>query len=200
MQTLKIPIGNKELECVKPYIVTYVNTVSHSLPSYMDTEDLLQEAMFKYWRVAQTTTIGYPKAYLWFIVHSLFVSFLRTHKPLLKLTFNDEGEPIQGSALIFVGEGLGDPECEVEQRMAFIECLDEVVRLVLELSPVQKVAFICYLRDKLDDAVELFEVFSKYGVDITSIYWPEENVARQRLQVSCSHARKKIASRLRRRS
>jgi DNA-directed RNA polymerase specialized sigma24 family protein len=196
MQIPKMPIGNEELERVKPYIVTYVSTVSHSLPSYMNTEDLLQEAMFKYWRVAQTTAIAYPKAYLWFIVHSLFVSFLRTHKPLLKLTFNDEGEPTQGSALIFVGEGLGDPEREVEQKMAFVERLDEVVRLVLELSPVQKVAFICYLRDKLDDAVELFEVFSKYGVDITSISWPEESVARQRLQVSCSHARKKIAARL----
>jgi DNA-directed RNA polymerase specialized sigma24 family protein len=122
--------------------------------------------------------------------------YLRQHKPFHPLIMNEDGEVCGGEALVSLSQGMGDPQIEVEQNEAFAEMLKRLVEAILMLPAMQRRAMICSLREQMDDPSLLIHAFRQLHVDITAVVWPTDRTERQKLQASCSPARRTLARRL----
>jgi DNA-directed RNA polymerase specialized sigma24 family protein len=183
---------DKLLAMVDPWI----NRLVWRLPLDLSIEeraDLAQLVRTKFARAWREKKINNWHAYLKTTVHNEYVSFLRRRKPLYQLVITDDGEPAQGRVLISLSEGMGDPLIELEQKSVLIELLDRVVEALIALPPVQKIAMVSSLQEEMDDPTLLFEAFKRRSIDLPTMTLPTDKVARQRLQVSLSHARRRMA-------
>lgn len=162
---------------------------SLSLPPSIDQDDFTQDIEFKYWRISQKQRVDFPKTYVWRIGMSLAASAHRSYKPTYSLLTNEDGELLQGSALLAERDALA----LFEEEMQVIERYRQLAPAVLALPKVQKRAILCFLHEKLDGDAALARAFREYGIDITTYYWPVDKRAKQRLQASCGPALVKIA-------
>ena len=188
---------NKSLEQYYQYIVELARIqVGHSsmLAEEFPEEinDLAQSTLIAFWQRlnSEKGQINSPKAYISHIVHSRGVDMIRQRqrKPIFPLPVDQDGELYQGRVILIPSDGMQDPALEFERK----EFITEVIDDVLKLPPHQRYAMICTLKDELGDSLLLVEAFSKRGIDIGTINWPQDTVELQKLRSSLSVARKKL--------
>lgn len=156
-----------------------------------EVNDVTQEVLFTLWRrtIPGQDAIESLDAYLTSIVNSRWIDAARKRQrqPTIPLLEAD-GEPSQEAIRSFPGEGMDDPAIEYERK----EFIEEVIYAVTQLPSTQMKAMVCTLRDEIGKVFPLTELFAKYGTDIRSIVWPDNNQERQSWMSSLSIARKKL--------
>ncbi|MDQ2714757.1 MAG: sigma-70 family RNA polymerase sigma factor [Chloroflexota bacterium] len=184
----------------EPYIVRLAQEVfgrysTYSELQHPEIDDIVQEALIKFWQALQEREITHPRAYLRRVVYHEFVNVCRRNRvTLLPLPLDSEGEIRHGQVIAGRSEELDDPECVFEQRSAQADLMEHLAdAVVTELPPRQKRAMICSLRDRVDDVLMLVAAFQEHREDIAQAEWPQQREAVQRLKASLSPARQKIA-------
>lgn len=161
----------------------------------MEVDELAQRSRIKFWQALEKRQVAFPKAYIRTIVYSECVELARQRKSYVPLPVDDDGELYQGDALTAPGEDTLDPQSIVEQKERHSERLKELVRIVLQhLTRRQKQAFLCGLKDKIDDIDVFNETLAAYEFDLEDdICLPRNKAERRSWQASCSQARRIIA-------
>lgn len=176
------------------FIVRITKSSAYASFSDWDKEEVAQQTRMKLAMALRVRHINNLKAYIKVCVHNEFINLLRHQRPWLPLATTEDGElQQQGLVLMSHSQGMGDPQIEVERKQTFQELLEAIVRAILTFPRVQQRVMVCFLREYIDDPVVLAETFRLHNVDITDIGWPQDNVAKQRLQSSYSPARRKLA-------
>lgn len=159
-----------------------------------EVHDLIQTTLITFWLrlISEQVQITSPRAYIGCIVRSRCIDMLRrrTCKPTLPLPVDQDGELYQGRVLLIPSEGMQDPALEFERKELIAAVIDDV----LKLPPRQRYAIICVLKDEVAETFPLAETFSKHGIDVGAINWPQEPIELQRLQSSLSVAQRKLRS------
>jgi DNA-directed RNA polymerase specialized sigma24 family protein len=181
---------------IEPCIVALTRRITKTDLTDWEREEVLQRVRSKLAKALPGKKIDNLQAYLNRTVSNESISFVRQRKALVSLLLNDEGEPKGGTALVWPGQGMNDPQEELEQKVALQELFERLAEAILSLPTVQREAMICSLRERVDDPLLLTEAFKRYNFDITSIEWPADKAAKQRLQASCQAARRTLARRL----
>jgi DNA-directed RNA polymerase specialized sigma24 family protein len=181
---------------IDPLIVALTERIQCATLTDWEREEIAQRVRMKLWEALPGKEISNPRAYLRRTVHHEFISFLRQRKVLSRWATNEDGEPYQGKTLITLSQGMGDPQGEVEQEEALQEMMERVVDAIMALPKMQKVAMVCYIRERLDDPNLLTEAFKRRDLDITVFQWPQDRVAKQRLQASCRPGRLSMAQQM----
>ncbi|HYB01154.1 MAG TPA: hypothetical protein VED37_13130 [Ktedonobacteraceae bacterium] len=156
-----------------------------------EVKDISQTVLFKFWLklASDTTHIKAPIAYMNRIVFSqcIDVARLNKRKPLPMTKYLDR-QIAGGDVMIFASEGMGDPAVEYELKEFISEIIDEVV----QLPPKQQYVMICVLKDEVAHIFPLAELFSKHGIEITHVTWPQDPKELQRLRSLLSVARRTL--------
>ncbi|HLI91593.1 MAG TPA: sigma-70 family RNA polymerase sigma factor [Ktedonobacteraceae bacterium] len=155
-------------------------------------DDLIQLSRIKLWQAARARPIANPRAYIRCVVKSAYVEIMRQKKTGEQLPVNEEGELTGGQPLFEPGEEMRDPLDVIEAREAFRERLNMLVDIVITLPPRQRRAFICRLKDRIDDPALLAEACRERDLDIESERWPADKIDKHNLEVSYIWANKKI--------
>ncbi len=102
-------------------------------PEVLDLEihELAQRSRIKLWRALQKRHITHLKAYIRRIVHSESMDMVRSYKPDLPLSVDEDGELYQGDVLMVSGEGMQDPLYELEQKEMAAEYITQAVDVLL---------------------------------------------------------------------
>lgn len=161
----------------------------------LEVDELVQRSRIKFWHALERRQVTFPKAYIRNIVYSECVDLARQHKSLLPLTVDDDGELYQGNILITPGEATSDPESIIEQKEQHIDRLKELISIVLKhLTGQQKLAFLCGLKEKVDDVDALNATLAEHQFKLEAdICTPLDKAERRSWQASCSQARRTIA-------
>ncbi len=183
---------NEILERLNSFIVTEVEKRAYGL-SLEKLNEMKQNVRIKLWRALQARSIQYPFAYVRTIIKNEFNDLGRGRKPLEQIVLDDYGEVNQGQVLVNLSEGWGDPEHTLEQREAVESYLDVTVEAISTLPRRQQLAMVCLLLERIDDVIQLKEVFERYQIPIEVEDWPNDKVDKQRLKALISVARRKIA-------
>jgi DNA-directed RNA polymerase specialized sigma24 family protein len=183
---------NEILERLDSFIVTEVEKRAYGL-SLEKLNEMKQNVRIKLWRALQARSIQYPFAYVRTIIINEFNDLGRGRKPLEQIVLDDYGEVNQGQVLVNLSEGWGDPEHALEQREAVESYLDVTVEAISTLPRRQQLAMVCLLLERIDDIIQLKEVFERYQIPIEVEDWPNDKVDKQRLKALISVARRKIA-------
>src|SRR6266700_1337403 len=178
---------------IEPRIVALTRCIAYYELSDWERDEIVQLVWIKLARALPEKHIMNLSAYLHTTVRNEVISYLRQRKPFLTLIVSEDGEVYGGEILVSLSQGMSDPQIEVEQNAALAELLKQLVEAILTLPAVQRRAIICSLRERMDDPLLLIDVFMRHGIDITAIVWPTNSIERQRLQASCSAARRTLA-------
>lgn len=173
---------------VKKYIIHCPHSAYQEVAD-LEIDELIQLVRIKFWRALERGHVHYHHAYINRIIHSEFIDMKRRQKPLLPLTL-EEGEEY------YPGKSQPDPADEVLQKIETSSLLNEVVQIVMELPSRQRLAMICLLHDRVDDLLQLIDVFKRQRIDIESIRWPIEKAEKQLLQASLSPARRTLTKKM----
>ncbi|MBV9258834.1 MAG: hypothetical protein JO215_12540 [Ktedonobacteraceae bacterium] len=177
------------------YIVSLVKNGAYARLSLMDRDDLAQQVRLKTLGALYEKDIRNLYAYLKSITHNEYVSHIRRQKPVLPLLLTEDGE-IQGDYkdwTVIRRQGFSDPQVELEEASNFYERLELVVSFIVTLPTAQKRVAVCVLRDRIDDPILLAEVFKQHNLDISTLQWPADPRAQQRLRASYAPVRQKLA-------
>lgn len=195
------PSTEELLESYYPYIVTLSKEwICHAIgirPALLELEidELAQRALIKFWQTLNEKEIHYPKAYLRHIVHSEFIDMMRRRKPDVPLSKDEEGE-IGGKVLVSASKEMADPAELIEEQDEAHNCLNEAIRLILDLPKRQRCVMLCSLRDRVDDDLALAKGLRRYNQDINQWQWPPDKPEKQRLQASLSYGRRSVAQKM----
>jgi DNA-directed RNA polymerase specialized sigma24 family protein len=159
-----------------------------------EIDELVQKVRVKLWLALRKKPILNLKAYISCIVYTESIDMVRQYQLTLPLPLNEDGELYQGNVMVTPGEGLQDPEYEVEQEETIGGYMTEAVEAVLKLPPRQQHAMICSLKERIDDVLPLINALRNHAINIEELNWPEEKDELQRLRASLSVARKKLRS------
>jgi DNA-directed RNA polymerase specialized sigma24 family protein len=171
----------------------YIRKLAYEILRYdYRIDDLVQLSRIKLWQAARARPIINPKAYIRCIVRSAYVELMRQKKTEDQFLVNEEGELVSGHVLFGPGEGMRDPLEIIESCDALRERLNMLVDIVITLPPRQRKAFICRLKDRIDDPSLLVEACRERKLDIESEHWPTDQIDRRNLQSSCAWANQKI--------
>lgn len=195
-----VPNGDRTVDIIllqiEPRIVALTRCFAYSDLSDWERDEIVQLVWIKLARALSETHITNLSAYVRTTVRNEIISYLRQRKSCLSLLVSEDGDVYGGELLISLSQGMGDPQIEIEQEATLLELLNQLVEAILMLPTVQRRAIICSLRERMDDPSLLIDAFMRYHMDITSIVWPTDRKERQRLQASCSVARRTLARRL----
>ena len=156
-----------------------------------EIDELAQNVRIKFWLAIQKKRINNPQAYIRSIVYTEVVNITRRSPSALPFPLNKDGELYQCNPIIVQSQEMQDPICEVEQKEAIDELLEEATEEILRLPPQQQRAMICSLKEHLDDSLLVLNALGKH-VDIEEIRWPEKGKELRSLRSSLSVARKKL--------
>lgn len=175
-------------------IVLRSTRIAH--PAVLDllVDDLIQNSRVKLWLALKVSTIGNLKSYIRQIVHHEFINLVRQHKPVLPLPIDDDGELLAGKLMVTQSEEMDNPERIFEQEEAVASLLDRTTCGVPKLSPKQKRAMICSLKERVDNILQLTEVFKSHGIDVEAFQWPEIKDEVKGLKANLSAARENLRS------
>lgn len=155
-------------------------------------EDITQKAWIKFWSVMgrPETKIVSAKLYLDCIIRSVCIDEIRSYKRKYasSLPLGPDGELQQGKVLLLASQEFDDPAKKYELREFISEIIDEV----MQLPTRQRYVMICVLKDEVGQTFPLAEAFKKYGIDTTTIEWPDDPLESQRLRSLLSQARKTL--------
>lgn len=180
---------------IEPRIVALTRCIAYYDLSDWERDEIVQLVWIKLTRPLAEKRIENLSAYLRATIRHEVSSYFRQYKPFYPLIVSEDGEVCGGKLLVSLSQGMGDPQIEVEQREALAELLNQVVEAILTLPAVQRRAMICSLREQMDDPSLLIHAFMQRHVDIATIVWPTDRAERQKLQASCSPARRALAQR-----
>lgn len=155
-------------------------------------DDLVQLSRIKLWQAAKARRINNPKSYIRCIVKSAYVEMMRQQKFAAPLAMSEDGELLQGQAMVRLCEEMHDPLEVVECRERFRERLDMLVDAATALPLRQRRALICRLKDRVDDLNLLIEAFRERNLNIENEHWPADEADRHNLAASIAPANKKI--------
>lgn len=161
----------------------------------LEVDELAQRSRIKFWQALEKRQVAFPKTYIRHIVYSECVDLARQRKLLLPLPVDDDGELYEGNALVSTGEVTSDPESVLEQEERHSERLKELINIVLNhLTGQQKLAFLCGLKEKVDDVDALNETLAAHDFKLEDdVCAPRDRAERRSWQASCSQARRTIA-------
>ena len=186
-----------------PYIVASVERrARHSSniarPEVLDLEidEITQRVRIKFWGALKEKPIVYPRAYIRTIVRNEFNDIPRKRKPPLPLPADEDGEIHLGYALLAESEGMSDPAYEFELEEGLNDWMALATQAIAHLSPRQKHAMICLLKERIDNRIQLVEAFERQKVNIDDFTWPDNEVDEIRLKASIYAARHNIAQRI----
>jgi RNA polymerase sigma factor (sigma-70 family) len=171
----------------------YIRNLAYEILRYdQRIDDLIQLSRIKLWQAARARPIINPRAYIRCVVKSAYVEIMRQKKTGEALPVNEEGELVNGQPLFGPGEEMRDPLEVVEAREALKERLNNLVDGAITLPPRQRKAFICRLKDRVDDPALLTETCKERNLDIEGERWPADKVDKHNLEVSAIWATRKI--------
>ena len=104
------------------------------------------------------------------------------------LPLDQDGELLQGKALLPTHDGMRNPSVEYE----FKEWLTEVVGVVVQLPKRQVYALVCAMKDEVGDHCLLAELFRAHKINIERIHWPRDQKELQKLRSLLSVARRTL--------
>src|SRR5260370_13840497 len=85
-------------------------------------------------------------------------------------------------------------EFELEEGLS--DWMALAAQAISHLSPRQKHAMICLLKERIDNRIQLVEAFERHKVNIEDFAWPDNEADEIRLKASIYAARYHIAQRL----
>ena len=186
-----------------PYIVASVEKMArHSSniarPEVVDLEidEITQRVRIKFWGALKEKPIAYPKAYIRTIVNNEFNDIPRKRKAPLPLPTDEDGEIHLGNTLLAEREGMSDPAYEFELDEGLNGWMALAAQAISHLSPRQKHAMICLLKERIDNRIQLVEAFERHKVNIEDFAWPDNEADEIRLKASIYAARYNIAQRI----
>lgn len=157
----------------------------------LETDELVQKSRIKLWQVLQERAITNPRAYIKAVVRSEAINATRQHG-LLPLPVDADGELHQEGIIGRSGEDTQDPAVIFEQKEQIAEQTARAVNDILDLPLKQRQAMICALKEDVDDAQLLAQVFKLHGVNIESIHWPWDKAAASKSKALLVCARRKL--------
>lgn len=156
--------------------------------------DIVQNTEIKYWLAASQWEIAHPQSYIQTILRHEVVNVARK-RTILPLPLYPDNELAQEAVLIASGEHSYEPLCELVQREAAYELLEEVAKATIILPRRQKWAFISSLKERVDDLAGLIGALSRHNIDASTFSAPTEaEISTHRSSLSI--ARKKLRAKL----
>jgi len=186
-----------------PYIVASVENMARrssniARPEVVDLEidEITQRVRIKFWGALKEKPIAYPRAYIRTIVNNEFNDIPRKRKAPLPLPADEDGEIQLGNTLVAEREGMSDPAYEFELEEGLNDWMALAAQAIAHLSPRQKHAMICLLKEQIDNRIQLVEAFERHRVNIDDFAWPDNEADEIRLKASIYAARHNIAQRI----
>lgn len=186
-----------------PYIVALVEQMARrssniARPEVLDLEidEIVQRVRIKLWKALTEKPIKYPRAYIRAIVSNEFNDIPRKRKAPLPLPTDEDGEIHLGTTLLAEREGMSDPAYVLELEEGLNDWMALAAQAISHLSPRQKHAMICLLKERIDNRIRLVEAFERHEVNIDDFAWPDTEVDEIRLKASIYAARRNIAQRI----
>lgn len=186
-----------------PYIVASVERMARyssniARPEVLDLEidEIAQRVRIKFWGALKEKPIAHPMAYIRTIVNNEFNDIPRKRKPPLPLPTDEDGEIHLGYALIAESEGMSDPAREFELKEGLNDWMALAAQAIAHLSPRQKHAMICLLKERIDNRIQLVEAFERHEVNIDDFAWPDDEADEIVLKASIYAARHNIAQQI----
>jgi DNA-directed RNA polymerase specialized sigma24 family protein len=179
---------------VNDYIKEHANRIVPGTVPCTDREEIVQNANLKFWINPRKEGIQNLKAYLYTVVSSSYMDYLRKNKHLLgsNLASLDDSYSNEAQAALAIEAPSAD------ELLCTIEALEPYVIAIINLSDKQRLAMICHVKEGWPgDMTALVEAFKLHDVDITSIEWPEDKEQKRLLRASLYQARKNLEQRLR---
>lgn len=181
------------LESLDPFIIAEVEKRAYDI-SPEKRNEIKQNVRIKLWRALQERIIQSPPAYIRTIIKNEFNDLGRGRKLLEQLSLDDNGEVKYGQILVNMSEGWGNPEHVVEAREEVANRLRIAVEAISVLPRRQRLAMVCSLLERVDDVIQLKEVFGQYQVYVEMESWPDDEMDVGRLKALITVARRKIAA------
>src|SRR5439155_17905241 len=91
----------------------------------------------------------------------------------------ENGELDEDGLSMMVSEVFDDPANLYERKARFFDLLEQIAKAALRLTRTEYYALVCWLKDIVDDPLEVVEAFGKYGREVESIHWPTGKKALQ---------------------
>jgi DNA-directed RNA polymerase specialized sigma24 family protein len=186
-----------------PYIVASVenmarrsSNIAHPEVVDLEIDEIVQRVRIKLWKALKEKPIGYPRAYIRTIVNNEFNDIPRKRKAPLPLLADEDGEIQLGNTLVAEREGMSDPAYEFELEEGLNDWMALAAQAIAHLSPRQKRAMICLLKERIDNRIQLVEAFERHKVNIDDFAWPDNEADEIRLKASIYAARHNIAQRI----
>lgn len=155
-------------------------------------QDITQDVWLKLLRTTHSANgrIESPKGYISSISQTVFIDEIRSRKRKYteRLPLDQNGELLQGKALITVSQGMGDPLTEYELK----EFVTEVVDAVLKFPPKKMAAMLRFLWDEIGNMFPLKEMVQQHGIDVERIPAPRTLKEVQRFRSLVSLARMEL--------
>lgn len=159
----------------------------------LDIDEFAQTVRIKLWQALKRRPISHITAYIRCIIHTETVNLLRQHASICyPLPMTDEGELYQGNVLMTLSEGMHDPLYEVEQEEVITKYITSTVDAVVNFPQVQRKAMICYLKDKLENVIQLTDAFREHEITIEEEHWPDQKSNLRSYRSSISVAKGKL--------
>jgi len=183
------------LEDIDGYIITQTkklmcwHLVARKELDTLEVDELTQRVRIKFWKVLEKGQVFRPYSYVRSIIYSEFIDMKRQQKQIFPLPSDEEEEA-------HCLKHQEDPADEIIQRMEAQSLLQQVVQMVIDLPPRQRMAMICSLWEQVDDLIQLRTILTAYGFDGKAMETPLERTGRRTLLASLSVARRKLAQRL----
>ncbi|HKF36382.1 MAG TPA: hypothetical protein VKB35_05725 [Ktedonobacteraceae bacterium] len=186
-----------------PYIVASVEKMARlssniARPEVVDLEidEITQRVRIKFWGALKEKSIEYPRAYIRTIVHNEFNDIPRKRQAPVPLPTDEDGEIYLGTTLLAEREGMSDPADVFELEEGLNDWMALAAQAIAHLSPRQKHAMICLLKERIDNRIQLIEAFERHKVNIDDFAWPDNQIDEIRLRASIYAARHNIAQRI----
>jgi hypothetical protein len=183
------------LEDIDGYIITQAkkllcwHLVARKELDTLEVDELTQRVRIKFWKALEKGQVFRPYSYVRSIIYSEFIDMKRQQKPLFPLPTDEEEE-------VYSLKHQEDPADEIIQRMEAHTLLQDVIQMIMDLPPRQRMAMICSLWEQVDDLAQLRTMLTSYGIDEEEMETPLERTSRRTLLASLSVARRKLAQRL----
>ncbi len=199
--------GDPEIEEIlvrlDPYLVALVEKMARrssniARPEVLDLEidEITQRVRIKLWKALMEKPIEYPRAYIRTIVSNEFNDIPRKWKAPLSLPTDEDGEIYLGTTLLAEREGMADPAQAFELEEGLNDWMALAAQAIAHLSPRQKHAMICLLKERIDNRIQLVEAFERQKVNIDDFVWPDDEANELRLKAAIYAARHNIAQRI----
>ncbi len=176
------------LEQQDPYIRKLAFEMLHFDPRF---DELVQLSRIKLWQAAKARVILNHKAYIRCIVRSAYIELMRQKKNEDQLLVNEDGELVRGHILCGSSEGLRDPLVVLESREDLLERLNMLLDIAITLPPKQRKAFLCQLKERIDDPALLVEICRARNLDIESEELSGDQIEKHKQAASYTWAKKR---------